>query len=62
MSTIRKLKIQKRRISGIILQTAIAKIPETIQGMISPKIKDNTEIVFGENDKIVDGYWIILQD
>ena len=72
MSIIRKLKIKKQRLSGLFLQPSIPKIPETVQGLISPEqniientnkspIKDKFGNVILEN-KIVDGYWIVLQE
>ena len=44
MSIIRKLKIKKQRLSGLFLQSSIPKIPETVQGLISPEqnIIENT--------------------
>ena len=39
MTILRNLKIQKQRISGLILQTSIPQLPETIQGMINPNLK-----------------------
>ena len=75
MSLIRKLKIKKQRLSGLFLQTSLPKVPDTIQALINPLPKQNEpptlttaskdsndKVSYSENDKIVDGYWIVIQE
>jgi hypothetical protein len=57
MLFIKKMKIQLQRNEGKVLMPETKKQSNTISGMLNPNFEDKTK-----NAKLVDGYWMILQD
>lgn len=72
MSIIKKLKLKQQRDNGIINVPNPEQKKETISEVLNPEdsstkklekdSKGNLSVTFDSNQKIIDGYWIVLQD
>jgi hypothetical protein len=69
MSILKQFKIQVQRQDGLVMMSQNNKKPaETISSMMgsSSNLKedddDNLGVTFGKKQKIVDGYWVVLQE
>ena len=69
MTILRKIKIRRQRDSGIIVSSPIPPVTETLQSILTgntPKLDTDKEKNLGvtfnsTTSKVVDGYWIVLQ-